>query len=420
MGRPEGDPVSRADRAAPLAAPLARLPARLAVAMSLLVAAGTAAAQERAPAAQFLGLADPTLRPLGAPHRLVLGGAPKFRFAIELANAGLPPAGLPRHALAEGSGSVVRGPRSTYWRMTFERLTVERQTYTAVSNFAVLDIEVANDAPARRAYAADYRGLEGSPYGGPGSPMRNLIVLIAATAAHGALVPPSQPIGDRSPIYDLGEAMRAPVALTMANAELLQPMAMATALGAIDYRQRRAVLVGLTDRAILRTGHGDVTLRVDAAAAVDRETALPLLSRLRAFGPVDTTGFRGPVDLTVTTALALAGMGDPAQHLPQPQPVAATPPAGRPVEGPPGVAGPPGVEGPPGIEGPPGVEGPPPQTVAPAKPRPPSKPAAAPKVPAGASGDVARRLEQLKSLYDRGLITKEQYEAKQKEILGAL
>ncbi len=33
---------------------------------------------------------------------------------------------------------------------------------------------------------------------------------------------------------------------------------------------------------------------------------------------------------------------------------------------------------------------------------------------------AVRRLEALKNLYDRGLITKEQYETKQKEILGAL
>ncbi|MBL8566580.1 MAG: SHOCT domain-containing protein [Hyphomicrobiaceae bacterium] len=415
----------------------AMLPAAVGLWLLAAIAPAPSCAQERAPApaAAMLGLGATTIHPLGEAHRLVIGGAPKFRFAIELANAGQPPAGLPQHALAEGSGSVVRGPRNTYWQFRFQRLTVNQQTYAAVSDFTILDVEVPHDAPARRAYAVDYRGLEGSPYGGPGAPLRNLMVLIAHAVAHGALVPPLQPVGDRSVVYDLGEAVRVPVALTMSNAQLLQPLAPAAAVGAIDYRQRRVVLAGMADRAVFRTGQGDVALRVEAAAAIDRETALPLLSRLRAFGPIDTAAFRGPVDLTITTALALGDMGDPAAALPRPQPLAATP--ARTTEGPP-----PGVEGPPsGVEGPPaGTEGPPPDTVdAPAGPRPPAKPAAAPKPPAAskppaekpataappkppaATGDdVTRRLEQLKSLFDRGLITKEQYEAKQKEILGAL
>jgi hypothetical protein len=67
-----------------------------------------------------------------------------------------------------------------------------------------------------------------------------------------------------------------------------------------------------------------------------------------------------------------------------------------------------------------------PATPAPATPA--AKPAAPPAVkppvasspPAPAQGDAVQRLEALKNLFDRGLITKEQYEAKQKEILGAL
>ncbi len=243
--------------------------------MLAAVAPAPSTAQEQTPSAALLGLGTTTVRPLGEAHRLVIGGAPKFRFAIELANTGQPPAGLPQHALAEGSGSVVRGPRSTYWQFRFVRLTANRQVFAAVSDFVILDVEVANDVPTRRAYAADYRGLEGSPYGGPGTPLRNLMVLFAHSVAHGALVPPLQPVGDGSVMYELSESVRVPIALTMANAQLLQPFAPVAVLGAVDYQQRRAVLAGMADRAVFRTGHGDVALRVEAAAAIDREQAQP-------------------------------------------------------------------------------------------------------------------------------------------------
>jgi hypothetical protein len=60
---------------------------------------------------------------------------------------------------------------------------------------------------------------------------------------------------------------------------------------------------------------------------------------------------------------------------------------------------------------------------APASKPAPVAPAAKPPVAAPAPsspGDTAKRLEALKNLYDRGLITKEQYETRQKEILRDL
>jgi curli biogenesis system outer membrane secretion channel CsgG len=60
-----------------------------------------------------------------------------------------------------------------------------------------------------------------------------------------------------------------------------------------------------------------------------------------------------------------------------------------------------------------------PVAAASAPPPPPPPPAAAP-VPASGGGGLAERLKKLKSLYDQGLITDEDYDAKRKEILESL
>jgi hypothetical protein len=53
---------------------------------------------------------------------------------------------------------------------------------------------------------------------------------------------------------------------------------------------------------------------------------------------------------------------------------------------------------------------------------PPAAPAAsgAPQAPAGAQNEYERRLKVLQGLYEMGLITREEYEAKRKEVLGQL
>jgi hypothetical protein len=50
----------------------------------------------------------------------------------------------------------------------------------------------------------------------------------------------------------------------------------------------------------------------------------------------------------------------------------------------------------------------------------PLTPAPAPAQPAAAQPSAADRLKQLKSLYDQGLINKEDYDRKSKEILDSL
>ena len=190
--------------------------------------------------------------------------------------------------------------------------------------------------------------------------------------------------------------------------------------GTVWYDGRRAVLARMLDTVQLYYMFRTVTLLVDAFTIVDRAAGLPLMTRVQLRGNAEVPIFSGPIDYVVTTAIALPGMGNPVeaafafavQHLTH---VAATLggagflPAMVRVAPPPAPAPKPAAPAP----------RPAPQA-APAPARPaeaaPAKPSGRPEGPE----NVIRRLESLKSLFDRGLITKEQFETRQKEILGEL
>jgi hypothetical protein len=533
------------------------LPACLAAALpGMLFWAAPAAAQVAPPSALAMPAFDPGVtQPIQQPQRLALFHVPAFRFAVESLNLGMPLPNAPARVLAQGAGSVARGPTTTGWNLAIERLMLDGQVIAAAAPLATLTVSVGNDAPAQRFYRVEYPGLDTLPQAPPRSPIRNMVRALVDTIAFSLPVPPSQPVVDRSPVADIGVALQRYVSQALPDAQLVQPPAPAVAVGLVDRFARQGLLARQEGPFAVRTAYRDTVLRSEAVGVIDLATALPLFVQARVFGPVDLPFFRGPVDYGLRVAIALPDMGDPAAMLAPPAPpppVAARPAVAAPrpqavaQQPTPSSAAPPprseeelrrqvyqgliarvdaavitdghgqgqanvGRQDPYSQKPSPKVlaiclfwqdatannvrrggftrewTGKPPTpevmqdlreramencikretqgcrcqivdengqnrlflpedfkrralaaAAAPPAPRPTpappapatpaAKPAAPPAVkppvasppPAPAQGDAVQRLEALKSLYDRGLITKEQYEAKQKEILGAL
>ncbi|MDR1118622.1 MAG: SPFH domain-containing protein [Bifidobacteriaceae bacterium] len=116
--------------------------------------------------------------------------------------------------------------------------------------------------------------------------------------------------------------------------------------------------------------------------------------------------------------------GPPAGYGQQPPAGYGQPPAGYGQQPPPGYGQPPGYPQPPAPgypqAPPPGYGQAPPQPPAPAAPAPAAAPPAAPTASGAPAQDPVQVLGQLKSLLDQGLITQEQFAAKQSEILGRM
>jgi hypothetical protein len=172
-------------------------------------------------------------------------------------------------------------------------------------------------------------------------------------------------------------------------------------MGEVQHRGRQAVLLRQADELVLRVNYRNVAMRSEATAAIDIATGMPLFVRARLFGPVDLPMIRGPLDYVIRVAVSVDTMDNPVAALAPPPPAEPPPPPTKPRP----------------AAKPPAPTKPAAPTARPSQPAAP--PAAAPARPEGPE-NVARRLEQLKKLFDGGLITKEQYDAKQKEILGAL
>lgn len=364
------------------------------------------------------GLNPDSLQPMPEAQHLSIRGAPPFRFAIELVNLGLPVPGAPARILAEGTGAAHHGLRTTFWRLQFTRLTVDRQVLSAMAPLASVDVDVATDNPIQRSFTASYRGMDSTV--APGNVLRAFVVQIATIAAHGVLVPPARPVAPNGLVYDISEAVNQALQVSFGGAQLVAPIAPATAAGLIEVGRRDALLARLAGSTVARTAQGDVPLRVDGFAAIDRRTGLALLTRTRFSGVAQLASLRGPVDMTITFVIVPEGTGDAVAALPpSPQLMTGTaPPIGTPGAGTERMA--PVDSPPPGLAPPPRPAAKPPAAKPAVTPKPQAAPAGDRPAAPAAAGDVARRLEQLKSLFDRGLITKEQYEAKQKEILGAL
>lgn len=400
--------------------PRARL-SRHVQAVALCIAMMPCAADAQAPGSDLLrgaGLNPDSVQPLPAAQRLSIGGAPPFGFAVELVNLGQPVPGAPARVLAEGTGAAFHGLRTTFWRLQFTRLTVDRQVLSAAGPLASVEIDVATDNPFQRSFTASYRGMDATVP--PGNALRAFVVQIATIAAHSVVVPPPRPIPPNGTVYDISEAVNQALQVLFGGAQLMAPIAPATAVGLIEIGRRDALLARLAGQTVARSAQGDVSLRVDGFAAIDRRTGLPLLTRTRFSGVAQLPSLRGPVDMTITFVVVPEGASDAVTALP-PSPQMATGPAPaaalpgrRKDEGPPPETREPAPL--PAAKTPPAT---PPAAKPPSAKAPPQKAPEAPAKPS-AGDDVTRRLEQLKSLLDRGLITKEQYEAKQKEILGAL
>ncbi len=402
------------------------LPSSLATA-ALLLFATVAPAVAQAP-----GATAPTpppafdprpIMPIGQPLTLSVTHVPGFRFAVELTNIGTPLPGGPIFALIEGGGTVARGPGTTTWQIAIERMFLDGMQLAGPAPMMAMTINVDNARPSQRIYTTDYRGLDSVAQTAPGQPARSLMPIMAHTAAHLLFMPLPQPVSERVPVVDFGETFQAYLAKMVPSAQIVRAPAPAFAVGRVIHRGRAGVLARQDDQFAARMFYRDVALRTEATGVIDMETGLPLFVRARAYGPVDLPTMRGPLDFFARLAVSIGDMGNPVAAL-------APPPPPEPLPG--GAVAVPRDSMPPGA----------PQT-RPAAPAPAAAPAAKPPAPAakppaatpaapaapppatapsrpGGSDDVARRLEQLKSLFDRGLITKEQYETKQKEILGNL
>lgn len=395
-------------------------------AAGLLVAATVApvAAQAQAGAAPAPPPAfDPQpVMPITQPLTLAISQVPAFRFAVELTNLGVLLPGGPGFALMEGAGTVARGPRSTTWQLAIDRMFLDGMQLAGSGPMVTLTINMDNAQPAHRVYTANYRGLDAVAQTAPGQPARGLVRIMADTAAYLVFQPLPQPVSERSPVVDFGETFRLYLAKMVPSAQVVRAPAPAFAVGQVVHRGRTGVLARQDDQFVARMFLRDVALRTEATGVIDTETGLPLFVRARAYGPVDLPAMRGPLDFVARLAVSFGTMGNPVEALAPPAPV--PPPAGVIVvprdKAPPAAqqrapAAPTPATPKPAATAPAAK----PPAAKPAEPPAPSSPGAAPAQPGGPD-TVARRLEQLKKLFDSGLITKEQYDAKQKEILGAL
>lgn len=337
--------------------------------------------------------------PIARPRVLSVVAVPSFRFAAELTNVGVPIAGYPGFGLVEGAGTVIHGPASTVWKIAVQRVFADGMQLAGTAPLALLTIDVSHAPPHRRTAMIDFRGLDLVPQAPPGSPARMLMRNVANATVAMIYTPLPSPVGDRAPAVDLSDSFRQVLTRLSPPGEIIRAPAPAFAMGEVQQRGRPAILLRQDGDFVLRTHYRDVAMRSEASAAIDIATGMPLFVRARLFGPVDLKLVRGPVDYVIRIAVSVDDMENPVAALAPPPPP------------PPPQTPPPPVQAKPAAK-------------PPAQPRPaatttkPTPPAAAPQRPEGA--DVPRRLEQLKKLFDGGLITKEQYDAKQKEILGAL
>jgi hypothetical protein len=290
-----------------------------------------AAAQMAPPGALTMPVFDPgAAQPIQQPLRLALFHVQSFRFAVETLNLGMPLPNAPARVLAQGAGSVARGPMTTGWNLAIERLTLDDQVIAAAAApLATLTVSVDNDAPAQRFYRAEYPGLDTLPQAPPRSPIRGMVRGLVDIIAFSLPTPPSQPIAGRSPVADIGVALQRYVSQALPDAQIVQSPAPAVAVGLVDRFARPGLLARQEGPFAIRAAYRDTVLRSEAAGVIDLATALPLFVQARISGSVDLPFLRGPVDYGLRVAIALPGMDDPAVMLappaPLPPPVAAGP-----------------------------------------------------------------------------------------------
>lgn len=371
-------------------------PTILVSALAAAIAAGIAAIAQVAPGA--VGASMFQVRPFQQPAVLRLASVPSFQFAAEVTSMGAQPAGMAPFIAIEGAGSVLASRGMTVWKLEFNRVVVGDNSLSGTAPLAILTVETDPKAPDNSSYALGFAPPQVLP---PGSPAHRVLDNATRALIAGLGDPSSQPLSVGSPMIDLSEGLRRYLKRYMPAIEIVDPINPVAAEGVAFHQGRYGVAGRARDALQLRYGPQSVPLNADATMLFDADTALPLLSDIRLFGNVSVPSVNGPVDYRVRVFVSLPGMRNPGEFLqppPQRMPAAALPAPGS-------QAQPPPVQRP--------AAAPAPQ--APQAPTPPR--------PAGQKlqqDELEQQLLRLKNLHERGLISKEQYEARQKAILDRM
>jgi hypothetical protein len=335
------------------------------------------------------------IRPLAQPVNLTLQPVLAFRFAGESVNAGAPARNGPNRILAEGSGRVSPGRTRALWQLTFERFTLDGGLLAAVGPLAALTVHMDNATRSVASFDADYSGLGRSPLTASNPAYQEIVRRVVDATAYSLYLPPPGGIGQNTPVVDPNPAIQRHLFGIAQGAQIAYPAAPGLAVGIVGYQGRECLIVRQSGPLVVRAFGQDIQLRSEGDGVIDLLTAMPLFLSSRITGGAPLPIVTGPFDYTVRLAVAFDNMPDPMQTLAA---------AARPAPPPPAAAAPMPV---------PAVAAPPRATPAPA----PVPPAAA-SPPAGVSPATQQRLQTLKSLYDQGLITREQFEQRQRELLA--
>lgn len=375
-----------------------------------LLFASTTLAQPAAPAGAEPYLPIGSAAPLDGPLTLRPQFVPEFSFVTESLNLGVASPGSTQRVILTGHGTVAPRDNVTIFRLWIDRLHLDSRDFGGGQPFVLVDGEIQPGPQKFRTLSIDTTGYSQFPASGIGVAPSQVIRQATEALLDGMFLPPRGSIAMAAPIVDISPALQRDLTRAMPYATLMRAIAPAAIVGARAHDGRPALVAALRDELQLNVAGRAVALNLESEFLIDQETALPLVIRTRIWGAPNAPPLAGPIDYVVRTFVSLPGMQEPMAHL-------AAPPIPTAAPEPPPAAPPSRSELTPKK---PAVAKPAPAKEAPAKPAgAPAKPAP-PAAIAKPGGDVATRLQTLKGLFDRGLISPEQYEAKQKEILGGL
>ncbi|MCC7048368.1 MAG: SHOCT domain-containing protein [Alphaproteobacteria bacterium] len=380
------------------------------VAAWLSIAAGAGAQEIAPPASPPIGSAAPLDGPVSLRPQFV----PEFAFVTEAINLGRVPAGSPQRAILFGHGTAAPRTNVTIFRLWVDRLHLDGRDFGGGQPLVVVDGEIQPGPQKFRTLSLDTTGFAQLPASGYRVAPSRVVQQAIAAFLDGLFLPPRGPTAMATPVVDLTPALQRDLQRMIPSAALMRMIAPATVVGGRAHEGRPALVAALRDEVQLNIAGQAVALGLESEFLLDQETALPIVIRTRMRGLPSSPPPGGPVDYVVRSYIALPGMQDPMTHL-------ATAPVPTDAQALPSFPERPAKIAPktPAVAKPaPAKEAAPKADAAPAKPPAPAKAAPAPAPASG--GDIAARLQALKDLRDRGLITPEQYEAKQKEILDRL
>jgi hypothetical protein len=369
------------------------------LAVALAVAAA-AAAQPGGPQAQVAigaaGQATFTVRPIPTPAPLRLGAVPNFDFAAEVVNTGIKLPGIGDYITVEGAGSVLPDAQSVMWRFEFMKVTVDTETVVGQQGpLAILSVETDPKNPEASSYAIGFAPPHVLP---PRSPAHRVLDTVTRTLIAALADPSGPPLSVGQPLVDVSDGIRRYLKRFLQPLEMTDPINPLTVEGLTLHQGRVGIVARAQDQFQLRYGPQPVALAADATMMFDRPTAIPLLADFRITGNVQAPSVSGPVDLRVKAYVSITGMRSPKEMLRGiPQPRQATPTAAPAPQA-----------------------APQPQQRRNVPPASTPAPQAQPQVQPAERQQMIQRLEMLKELYQRNLITREQYEQQQREILSRM